>query len=246
MAVRQDGGRGDRNRTGLKLRCPTVLAAVVVALLAGVCRADLTTIRTFQDILFWTGSGTNEAALVLQFPTTTASGSAAPTSIAWGYRWNGSATLEQMVFSLAGTIIDGPTPVAGSDSRLAMNVADYGTPQAGDYFVDSITYDQSGLPAGWSPVTREMPGWDGTNWVVLYTLAGNGSWTGDPFAFSEVGMSSIALGAGDWYGFVQAAGPATFSFAQPVAAVPEPAVWAAAVCGCLTALVVRWRRACRP
>jgi hypothetical protein len=58
-------------------------------------------------------------------------------------------------------------------------------------------------------------------------------------------MSSIALGAGDWYGFVQAAGPATFSFAQPVAAVPEPNPWAAAVCGCLTALVARRLRARR-
>jgi hypothetical protein len=220
-------------------------AMTITALLAGVGRAELANVQTFGDILFWAGSGTNAAALVLQFPTTTTSGSAAPAAIAWGYRWNGSATMEQMVFSLAGTIIDGPAPVAGSDSRLAMNVADYGTQQASDYFVDSIAYAQNGLPAGWSPVTREMPGWDGTNWVALYTLAGNGSWTGDPFVVSDVGMSSIALGAGDWYGFVQAAGPATFSFAQPVAAVPEPNPWAAAVCGCLTALVARRLRARR-
>lgn len=218
-------------------------AMALTALLAGVGRAELAAIQNFGDILFWAGSGTNAAALVLQFPTTTVSGSAAPAAIAWGYRWNGSATMEQMVFSLAGNIIDGPPPVAGSDSRLAMNVMDFGTPQAGDYFVDSITYAQDGLPAGWSPVTRDMPGWDGTNWVVLYTLAGNGSWTGDPFVVSDVGMSSIALGAGDWYGFVQAAGPATFSFAQPVAAVPEPSPWAAAVCACLIALVARRLRA---
>lgn len=218
-------------------------AMAITALLAGVGRAELTAIQNFGDILFWAGSGTNAAALVLQFPTTTTSGSAAPAAIAWGYRWNGSATMEQMVFSLAGTIVDGPGPAAGSDSRLAMNVTDWGTQQASDYFVDSITYAQNGLPAGWSPVTRDMPGWDGTNWVVLYTLAGNGSWTGDPFVVSDVGMSSIALGAGDWYGFVQAAGPATFSFAQPVAAVPEPTSWAAAVCGCLTALVARRLRA---
>ena len=45
--------------------------------------ASSLTVGDFSDILFWTGSGTNSAALVLQFPTTVETGTVAPTSIAW-------------------------------------------------------------------------------------------------------------------------------------------------------------------
>mgnify|MGYP006271906293 CR=1 FL=1 len=229
------------------MRGLVMAAAALLVSLAVEARSDLVTVASFDDILFWTGSGTNEAALVLQFPTATAGGTAAPAAIAWGYRWNGSATMADMVLALSGsiTIAGDPGPVAGADPRLAIDVADYGVPPATDYFLDSITYSQAGLPAGWSQGTREMPGWDGTNWNVLYTLAGNGSWTGDPFAVSNVGMSSIVMGDGDWYGFVHADGPAEFTFAQPVSAVPEPATWTMLAGAAGAAIVAARRRARR-
>ncbi|MFM7374673.1 MAG: hypothetical protein ACKO39_05930 [Chthoniobacterales bacterium] len=61
---------------------------LLLALLAAApCTAwsSLITVNSFTNIQFWTGSGTNRAALVLDFgsPET-------PFSIAWGYHWNGA------------------------------------------------------------------------------------------------------------------------------------------------------------
>ena len=222
-----------------------VAAGILVVVAAGAARADLVSVSSFDDLLYWTGSGTNEAALVLQFPTTVSSSTVAPAAIAWGYRWNGSATMEQMVFALAGGITGGPAPAAGSDPRLAFDVSDWGTLSKPEYFVNSISYAQAGLPAGWSPVTREIPEWNDPNFAALYTRAGDGSWSSGPFTLSDFGMSSITLADGDWYGFVYTDGPGTFAFSQPVAAVPEPATWTMLLGGALAAIAVARRRARR-
>jgi hypothetical protein len=46
----------------------------------------------FDSIRYWVGSGSNQAALVVDF-----TGGAGPRSFVWGYRFNGSATGEQML-----------------------------------------------------------------------------------------------------------------------------------------------------
>jgi hypothetical protein len=57
---------------------------------------------SFNDIQFWTGSGTNRAALVVEWSTPeSAFGSTVPAPIAdkslvWGYRFNGTATATEM------------------------------------------------------------------------------------------------------------------------------------------------------
>lgn len=217
---------------------------VLVALVAMPARAALVTVNDFSDILFWTGSGTNQAALVLQFPTAVESGTATPTSIAWGYRWNESATFADMLFSLAGQIAGGPQPVAGADERLALSVTFYG--EEFGYFVNTINYDQSGLPsADWSQTVRQIGPYDPDTgqYAAQYQLdAASGAWTGAALNLSGAGMSSIPLVDGGWYGFIQADGlDQTLAFDQPVAAVPEPAALPLAVCGCVVALGI-WRR----
>ena len=42
---------------------------------------------TFDDIQFWTGSGTNRAAVVIDWKD-----GKNPGALLWGYRWNGAAT----------------------------------------------------------------------------------------------------------------------------------------------------------
>ena len=46
----------------------------------------------FNDILFWVGTGANEAVLAVNW---------ADTALAWGYRWNGTATVADMLADIA-------------------------------------------------------------------------------------------------------------------------------------------------
>lgn len=223
-----------------------LVAATVVAALACQARAELAKVDDFSNLVLWAGSGTNSAAFILQFSGTTET----PTSVAWGYRWNGTATMQAMTDAIAGTtlLVNGASVPPGLDSRLSIA----GTQYSFGVFYSSITYNQIGLPAGWSQTTREiMDNYfvDGT-YVNLYTKAdAGGAWSGEgesqtmTFTLSQVGASDISLTPGGWYGFVQGTGPETFGFSQPVAAVPEPSSLVLAACG--AAAWIAWRRRVR-
>jgi hypothetical protein len=222
-----------------------LFAATVVAALACHARAELAKIDDFSGLVLWAGSGTNSAAFILQFSGTTET----PTSVAWGYRWNGTATMQAMTDAIAGTtaLINGASVPPGLDSRLSISGQQYGF----GVFYSSITYNQTGLPAGWSQTTREIVDnyfEDGT-YVNLFTRAdAGGAWLGEggsqsmTFTSSQVGASDISLTPGGWYGFVQGLGPETFGFSQPVAAVPEPSSLVLVACGATAAVMARWRR----
>ena len=201
--------------------------------------SSLITVNSFTNIQYWTGSGTNRAALVLEF-----GGPSTPASVAWGYRWNGSSTAASMLFALAGTITvtgtNAPSPLVGSDPRLSVDASFFSG--FGGYFVNTISYNQIGLPAPWTQTTRLIEDAyfvDGT-YPTLYSLNSGGLW-GASFTQAQVGMSDISLTNGVWIGFVQSDGaddPRTF--AQPVAAVPEPGTAALLVMGAACAFL--WRK----
>lgn len=52
----------------------------------------------FDDIVYWVGTGTNEAAFVVQW-----NDSKNPDALVWGFRWNGTATGEDMLKAIAKT-----------------------------------------------------------------------------------------------------------------------------------------------
>lgn len=193
-----------------------LLALLVLAL---EIRAQLVTVNNFDDIQFWAGSGENRSVLVLQF-----SANNQPASIAWGYRWGRSATAASMIFALAGNISGSgmPAPTAGSDARMSVDGSFF--PSFGGYFLNSITYNQTGLPIPWTQSLRTIE----DNWLVdgtypsLYTRAGNGIWNSDPFSAAQVGISDINLFNGGWIAFAQTDGTDPLVFTQPVSAVPEP------------------------
>ena len=80
-------------------------------------------VDSFDQIQYWVGSGQNRAALVLQW-----NDGGNPVSLAWGYRWDGSASGLDMLRAVAGsTQIDDPAgdPVdsgAGADNRLRLGL----------------------------------------------------------------------------------------------------------------------------
>lgn len=207
-----------------------MLTTLVLAATCWATAAEAGTVAGFGDILVWAGSGTNQAGLVLDFGTAAPQGP--PAAVAWGYRWNGTASLDDMVFALTGAISGSnvPAPVAGSDPRLGIDATYYTSFQS--YFIQSMTYDQVGLPAGWSQVVRALVNdFDNDLGIAQYEKpAAGGVWpAGGVLDQSPLGIADTSLTTGGWYGYVVApydpqtfAFPLTSTFSQPVAAVPEP------------------------
>jgi|GEM_PF-1020360 len=221
------------------------LLSVSVAVWGQALSGATVTVNNFSDLLFWTGSGTNASALVLQFGD-----EATPTSIAWGYRWD-----EPVEESPAPTVADMVFALAGADPRLAID-ADY-YPEWNAYFVNSFSYDQIGLPSPWSQSVRSLVNdFDNDLGIAFYTAIpappdAAGPWPqAGLLSLAALGIADTPLANGGWYGFVVQeyeafVYPETVNFTQPVSPVPEPGTWAllagaAGVVGC--GGVVRRRR----
>ena len=221
----------------------TVIVSVAIACEA---RAALVTVNDFDDILFWTGSGSNRAALVLDFGDPDYGDTLSPRAIAWGYRWGEAETrtMADMLFALAGQIQGGTAPVSGSDPRLSLVVDGTFLATMG-YGVESIEYDSGGLPSEWaqqrSVITRDE---DWTFYAAQFNAASAGGvWPENVFASNNVGISGTLLEDGGWYGVVATSFTSSYAFSQPVAAVPEPSGFVLAACG--AAAWFAWRRRAR-
>lgn len=190
-----------------------------VAMLAASCASAF----DFSDIQFWTGSGSNEAALVIDW-----NDGKTPESIAWGYRWNGTATGYDMFQAVL------------ADSRLyaSMIYGDavfgigYDLADDGSGFVSGSPGDENGYAV--NPSNHYEEGWyvngywaywvaDNTN-GSFPTVTPNGS-TPSPTDWSYgLGMSSRTLSNGSWDGWSFAAAPGWNPVPPntPAAAVPVP------------------------
>jgi hypothetical protein len=217
--------------------------------------SQLITVNSFTNIQYWTGTGTNQAALVLQW-----NDGLAPTSIAWGYRWNGAATGFQLLTAVAGqTIVTGPvggaviTNLFGADTNLTLTVERYGFGDA----VYSMVYSGAGM-------TRTQEDWDSGYWAYslfggnfeypvyddqwnpvgsnAYSVTGSSLYANVSWFTSPIGASARELVNGSWDAWSFAAGLTNVPPAQPAAAVPEPSIAALL----LLAVVFIWiRRFCR-
>lgn len=101
---------------------------------AGLFLASKSSAVSLDDIRFWTGSGTNRAAMVVEwsepesFLYSTVPAPIADKTFVWGYRFNGTATASQMVAA-----------IAAADPKLYVVADDiYGT------FVEAIGYNLNG------------------------------------------------------------------------------------------------------
>lgn len=98
------------------------LMAIALTLFGSLTSA---TVTSFDDIQFWAGKGTNRAALAIDW----FGDDAADTALVWGYRWNGSATGEQML-----------RDVLAADDRLFAKLSTSGTFGIATY---GLGYDQN-------------------------------------------------------------------------------------------------------
>jgi hypothetical protein len=190
-------------------------------------------ITSFDDITYWVGSGSNEAALVVDWHDQ---------CLVWGYRWNGPATGEDMIRA-----------IAAADSRffmMAESGTSYGSALAGigyDTGNDGVfsisrngtTYTQNNFEDGNLSVSGyDYDGWtsvdDDDDWYSgwyegywSYWLNNSGKELDETtWGYSGVGMTGRTLNNGDWDGWswVDFAGMGFGSAPANLeaAAVPEP------------------------
>jgi hypothetical protein len=190
----------------------------------------------FSTIQNWTGTGANEAGLVIDWYN----GTTSEASLMWGYRWNGSANVEQMFDA-----------VVASDPQLFAEVSEPG----GEYgtAVYGIGYATTGdLPISLTPALSFnsqnlaysaigdddrtannagdlwLEGWNDGYWALYTSTDSRLSVNESDWDSANYGITDQTLNNGDFAGLIFAPGfespnPSDF---EPAAPVPEPMTWA--------------------
>jgi MYXO-CTERM domain-containing protein len=194
--------------------------AIAGAVIAAICTGSAQA-QSFSDIQYWVGSGSNQAAFIVDWND----GKDAQ-SLMWGFRWDGTATGEDMLHA-----------IVTADTRLFAHVS---TPFGGGlgtalygmgYDLDndanfgvspSLTFDAGGYSVGGSFDGRTptdasdhwQEGWMSDGYWS-YWLGGSGA--SPVWGFSGVGMSTRTLVNGSWDGWSYAPG---FNGEEPSLPVP--------------------------
>ncbi len=210
--------------------------ATLIAITPSGARAQI--VESFDDIQNWAGLGASSSALVLQW-----NDGNTPVSLAWGYRWDGTATGTALLTAIAGTTIirepgggDIIETLTGADPALQITIERYNW---GD-IVYSMVYSPGGTPrtqADWASGYWEYSlfagnidysTWNGTSFdgPFTYDVAGDPLYNSVVWWSSQVGSSDRLLVNGSWDAWSFAPGFSSAPVAQPVAAaaVPEPSV----------------------
>ena len=189
-------------------------------------------VESFDDIEFWAGTGTNKAAFVVDWHDQ---------CLVWGYRWDGSATGEDMLMAIcqADSRLYALAYYSGPGLGSALGGIGYDTDNDGLYGITdtSVTYNQDNMSDGfvatdgynfddWTSTDNDdnwFSGWYDGYWS--YWLDDGAGWD-----YSGVGMSGRALTDGCWDGWSWAdfAGYGYGSAPENMqaASIPEPATLA--------------------
>jgi dockerin type I repeat protein len=184
---------------------------------------------TFDDIQYWVGTGSNRAAIAIDW----SDGSTTPPALVWGYRWNGTATGRDMLTAVVKADDRLFAKFGGSSgSEATLYGLGYDANNDGQFAIDDDTsFDPMGIaytgPADLAmsvdPADYYAEGWFTGFWhygVASSDPFGQGSWLN-----SQTGMASRMLADGAWDSWTFSP---TFSFAafaqNPQAAAPPPAL----------------------
>ncbi|HEV2318468.1 MAG TPA: hypothetical protein VGV18_01875 [Verrucomicrobiae bacterium] len=212
---------------------------------------------SLNDIQLWAGSGTNRAALVVEWNSpvllnySSVPAPIASKTMAWGYRFNGTATGAQMLEA-----------ILAADPKLYVMVNEaYGTFVTGigynlndngvigltdgvstNYFTNGLlTNNDTSFADSAAPINSGdlyWGGYFGPNWQVWTEAGDNGGFYSSPnrgsspywnpnamvqgqWSYAEAGLDDLPLTNGSWIGFSVA--PAAYDYSDPSDPVNEVA-----------------------
>ncbi|HLP76653.1 MAG TPA: PEP-CTERM sorting domain-containing protein [Candidatus Paceibacterota bacterium] len=205
---------------------------------------------TFDDIQFWTGSGANQAALVIDWND----GKSAE-SLVWGFRWDGTATGMDMFQAIvnADTRLFAHVSPSGSFGVAVFGIG-YDLNGNGNFGVTpGLTFDAGGLSVGGYATADDtrtatdaadhwLEGWNSGSWGYYNKASADALWSSD-----NSGASFDVLGNGSWSGFSFAFGAwpntvYTDPSAPNAAPVPEPGTLSLLIAGGMLVLCARRNR----
>lgn len=184
-----------------RLHAGTLAAVALVSGAAAVCALEL------HDLERWAGTGTNLAALALCWDD-----GASPSCLAWGYRWNGAATMSDLW-----------TAVAAGDPGLSLALT--------GGLVTAAAYRRPGLPEDERP---RVTGPDAirTSYAVDHLTVTGGTWQAwaaagpvyHPMLAQAVTAppATLALPPESWVVLVQSTGAMARTPGYPLPAVHDP------------------------
>lgn len=227
---------------------------VLLVSLALTSAAEAGLVATFDDIDNWTGTGANRAALVIDWKDGHA-------PLAFGYRFDGGPTGEDMLFAVAAADPNLYLRVsATADPTFGHAIYGWGYNRNGGAF--GISDDQgdetaifgsdgiafTGVPdsvdstaTSNDPADSYREGWFTTGFWSYWI--GNGQpYNGGTWESPEFGAASRQLTDGDWDGFSFATTFPATAPDQAVSAIPEPSSLALLSLAACMASATRFRR----
>jgi hypothetical protein len=197
-------------------------------LLVGARQLAAGPVSSFDDIDFWVGSGSNRAAVAIEW----SEGAIARPTLVWGFRWDGVATGQTMLSAVV-TADPGLFAKSGGFGGLGSSLYGLGYDDGdGEFALDDDTaFDEFGFAAADGPAdgAQAIDADDYYNEGWFFGFWNYGYSDGNPFAGgewkpSQVGMDGRTLQDGDWdsWAFHAPANQAAFQeFADnPIAAEP--------------------------
>ena len=194
----------------------TITAICLALLFATTLQVRAQLISSFNDIVTWTGTGSKQAALVVDFHD-----GQSEQSFVWGYRWDGEATGQMML-----TAIDQADVGLSVDSTSYATLISY-TEQGFTHSQDAYAYPNS-LWGYWiAGGSAKVYPWDSS---PPYDVSIDGGGTALPTSWtvSPCGTSSRSLSDGSWDAFsfgtydVDTWAAQVSPTSTAYAAVPEP------------------------
>lgn len=206
----------------------TCLALAIFAV-SGWNHLSAQTLVDFDSIQFWVGSGSNRAAMVIDWKD------ASESSFGWGYRWNGEATGYDMIRAIAGNIgtnLNPAVPDEGGDVALTLLTKEFPF----GLVVDTLRYE-------FGPVTLAEGGFDpNTSGYWAYYIADGITKLPGIWESSNVGMTDRILANNSWDAWTWAENFDATVPVAPIAAIPEPGITVLFLAGGLLIVLVAIRR----
>ncbi len=185
--------------TSEKCKVQNVVAFMIVLLASRAVASPF----SFDDVDYWVGNGANQAALVIDWVEEATE----PPALAWGYRWDGTATGRDMLLAI----------VAADDrlfAKLGGSPADpvivyglgYDANDDGQFAIDDDTaFDDSGIAFGSAPffpaATTDAGDYYAEGWTFdfwHYGIAASNPYEGGSWSDIPLGMVGRVLTNGAW------------------------------------------------